>query len=75
MTTNDEPRLQTGFDYLAASLTSDPQAHENRWMLRRYLDHYDTAPTGDDSAADRIERLSFFCGILAQSALVARTAK
>lgn len=75
MTANDEPRLQTGYDYLAASLTSGPKAHENRALLRAYLDHYDMPATGDDSSADRIERLSYFCRILAASAFTERAVK
>ncbi len=75
MIVHDEQRLKTGFDYLAASLTSGPSAHDNRMMLRRYLDHYDTAVTGSDSAADRIERLAYFFQLLAGAALVERSAK
>ena len=54
MTPNNEPRLQTGYDYLAASLTSGPDAHQYRALLRAYLDHYDMGTTGDDTTADRI---------------------
>ena len=55
MTTNDEPRLQTGYDDLAASLTSGPDANQYRALLRAYLDHYDLGFTVDDPTADRIE--------------------
>lgn len=68
MTGNREPRLQSGYDYLAASLTNDPMARENRAMLRRYLDHFDTPPNDDDTSADRVERLSAFCQLLAGAA-------
>ncbi|MFD2427325.1 hypothetical protein ACFSUK_02410 [Sphingobium scionense] len=60
MTTNEQLRLQTGYDYLAASLTSGPDAYQYRALLRVYLDHYDMDTTSDDTTADRIERLSSF---------------
>jgi hypothetical protein len=74
MTPNNEPRLQTGYDYLAASLTSGPDAHQYRALLRAYLDHYDMGTTGDDTTADRIERLSAFLRILAAAAVAERAA-
>lgn len=74
MTPNNEPRLQTGYDYLTASLTSGPDAHQYRALLRAYLDHYDMGTTGDDTTADRIERLSAFLRILAAAAVAERAA-
>lgn len=72
MTGGREPHLQSGYDYLAASLASGPKARENRAMLRRYLDHFDTAPTDDDTSADRVERLSAFWQLLAGAAYAGR---
>ncbi|CAM5577685.1 MULTISPECIES: hypothetical protein [Sphingomonadales] len=69
MTTNEQLRLQTGYDYLAASLTSGPDAYQYRALLRVYLDHYDMDTTSDDTTADRIERLSSFLRILAAAAV------
>jgi hypothetical protein len=42
---------------------------KNRTMLRRYLDHYDIPAIGDDTTADRIERLSSFLRLLAAAAV------
>lgn len=74
MTPNELPRLQTGYDYLAASLTSGPDAQQYRALLRVYLDHYDMGTTSDDTTADRIERLSSFFRILAAAAVAERRA-
>jgi len=75
MTTNDEPRLQTGYDDLAASLTSGPDANQYRALLRAYLDHYDMGFTVDDTTADRIERLSCFFRMLAAAAVAESAAQ
>lgn len=65
MTTNEQPRLHTGYDDLAASLTSGPDAYQYRALLRVYLDHFDMGSTADDTTADRSERLSCFFRMLA----------
>ena len=41
---------------------------------RAYLDHNDMGVTSDDTAEDRIERLSNFCRMLACAAVVDRAA-
>src|SRR3546814_10458344 len=53
----NEPRAGTGYDYLAASLTSGPKAHQYRALLRAYLDHFDMLVTADDSANDRADQI------------------
>src|SRR3546814_1753134 len=64
----NEPRARTGYDYLAASLTSGPKAHQYRALLRAYLDHFDMPVTADASANDRADRLATLCRLLAASA-------
>src|SRR3546814_20917892 len=64
----NEPRARTGYDYLAASLTSGPKAHQYRALLRAYLDHFAMPVTADARAKDRADRLATLCRPLASSA-------
>ena len=74
MTMNEQPRLQTEYDDLATSLTTGRDAYQYRALMRAYLDHNDMGVTSDDTAEDRIERLSNFCRMLACAAVVDRAA-